>query len=80
MTGSDMSFHSFTYCPNCIYCQLSPEELIEKAAGEAEIPLQRAWDDYLNGHNTITPIPCGFRVRLRLSDGGFLNVDILEEL
>ncbi len=79
-TGSALNELSFSNCPNCVYCHLSPAEIIEKAAGEAEIPFERAWDDYLNNHNTITPVPCGWRVTLCKPNGDILIIDIIDDL
>ncbi len=77
-TGSDLSYMGAN--PTCVYCHLTPSEIIEKAAGEANIPFSRAWLDYQNGNNTITPLPCGWSVYLNLAHAGFVIIDIIDDL
>lgn len=79
-TGSSLGSTSNFYNSTCIYCQLTPPEIIEKAAGETSIPFCRAWYDYCNGVNTITPLPSGWSVSLRNASGGFVIIDIIDDL
>ena len=79
VTGTDLSVSSFSANPTCVYCQLTPPQIIDKAAAEAEISFDRAWTDYQNGYNTITPLPCGWSVSLRTAHG-FVIIDIIDDL
>lgn len=79
-TGSGLNYASNVFNPTCVYCQLTPPEIIDKAAAQANIPFNRAWRDYQLGNNTITAIPCGWSVYLTLANGGFVIIDIIDDL
>jgi|GEM_PF-5942952 len=79
MAKATSNSSTFFTC-NCIYCSLTPPEIIEKAADEANQSFDRAWTYYCYGWNTITPLPCGWRVSLLQSGGGFVLVDLIDNL
>lgn len=65
------------YNPNI--CIRTARELIENACKQANVRFGRGWGFYRRGVNTITILPNGYRVRLKLPGGGFAIIDIIDD-
>lgn len=63
----------------CLHPRVA-RRIIRRAACMAGMNFRRCWVRYVQGINTIQPITDGFRVALARRGGGFVIIDVLEDL